>query len=539
MSKTERSAFIFATIVAMGGFVFGLDAALISGTVDFISKEFALTDLQLGTVVSAPGFGVLVALPFMGWLCNGLGRKKALLLIAMLYLVSAVWAALAPGYWNLVTARFLGGLAFTSIALASMYIGEIAPPRWRGKMVAMTQINIVVGLSAAYFINYLILQATHSDASWVHTLAIDRYTWRWMLGSEILPALLWFGLLLVIPESPYWLVYANRVEEAKKNLLRVLPAEQIPHHIAEMQDSLKQGGQSHSALTQMKMLFGKPMRLIFIIAFTIAIAQQSTGINAILFYAPTVIEQLGIGKDAAFMQSLWIGLISVVATIAGLLLVDRLGRRPLIVWGMVWIVASLLACWYGFSTARYVVTEQAITEMAKVPEAGRLAPLVGKEFKTDIAFKKAVKEVIGEKDARDNASLLLQKSAKMNAVLIFVGILSFIAAFQFSVGPVMWVLFSEIFPITVRGIAIPFFTLITSFTSWLVQYLFPTQLATMGASNTFLFYAITVAIGLAIMARYLVETKNMSIEAIQIALAPKGMKAEAVSAALAGKVTSK
>lgn len=538
MSKTERSAFIFATIVAMGGFVFGIDAAIISGTVNFISQEFGLNDIQLGMAVSAPGFGVLVALPFMGWICNGLGRKKALLIIAALYVVSGIGAAFAPNLWVLVAARFLGGLAFTSIALASMYIGEIAPPKWRGKMVSMIQINIVVGLSAAYFINYLILHATNSGASWVHTLAIDHYTWRWMLGSEIVPALLWFVLLLTVPESPYWLVYANRTEEAKRSLLRVMPAEQIPHHVEEMQTSLKQGGQNHAALAQLKLIFGKPMRLIFVIAFTLAIAQQATGINAILFYAPTVIEQLGIGTDAAFMQSVWIGLTSVVFTIAGLLLVDRLGRRPLIIWGMVWIVASLMTCWYGFHGARYVVTEQAITEMAKVPDAGRLMPLVGKEYQSDIAFKNAVKEVIGEKDARDNASLLLQKSAKMNAMLIFVGILSFIAAFHFSVGPVMWVLFSEIFPISVRGIAIPFFTLVTSFTSWLVQQFFPWQLATTGASNTFLFYAITVAIGLVIMARYLVETKNMSIEAIQIALAPKGMK-ETVSAALAGKAALK
>lgn len=521
MTRTESSAFAFATIVAMGGFVFGLDAALISGTVNFITTEFGLTDIQLGMAVSAPGFGVLVALPFMGWICNGLGRKKALLMIATLYLVSAIWSALAPGYWHLVAARFLGGLAFTSIALASMYIGEIAPPRWRGKMVSMTQINIVIGLSAAYFINYLILQATNSGASWVHALAIDRYTWRWMLGSEILPALLWFVLLLFVPESPYWLVYANRIEEAKKSLLRVMPAEQIEHHIEEMQASLKQGGQDHAALSQLKQLFSPRMRIIFIIAFTIAIAQQSTGINAILFYAPTVIEQLGIGRDAAFMQSVWVGLTSVVFTIAGLLLVDRLGRRPLIVWGMVWIVVSLLACWYGFKSARYVLTEQAITEMVKIPEAARLKPLVGTEYNTDIAFKNAVKEVIGGKDAREYSSLLLQKAARMKAVLIFVGILSFIAAFHFSVGPVMWVLFSEIFPISVRGIAIPFFTLITSFTSWLVQQFFPWQLATTGASNTFLFYAITVAIGLVILARYLVETKNMSIEAIQTALAPK------------------
>ncbi len=522
MTKTERSAFAFATIVAMGGFVFGLDAALISGTVNFIVKEFALTDWQLGTAVSAPGFGVLVALPFVGLVCNKFGRKRALQIIAALYLISAVWSALAPDFWNLVAARFLGGLAFSSIALASMYIGEIAPPKWRGKLVSMTQINIVVGLSSAYFVNYLILNATNSGAPWVETLGITHYTWRWMLGSEILPALAWLLLLFVIPESPYWLVYANRLEEAKKSLQRILPGDQISPHLDEMTQSLKAGGRDHAVLQQLKQILGKPMRLIFVIAITIAIAQQSTGINAILFYAPTVIEQLGIGTDAAFMQSVWVGLTSVVFTIGGLLLVDRLGRRPLIIWGMVWIIVSLAACSYGFKTARYVLTAEAITEMAKIPDAQRLNGLVGREYQSDIAFKAAVRGAIGEADARDHASLLLQKAARMPAALIFGGILSFIAAFHFSVGPVMWVLFSEIFPIAVRGIAIPFFTLITSLTSYLVQQFFPWQLATMGASSIFLFYAITVGLGLIILRLYLVETKNQSIEEIQVALAPRG-----------------
>jgi sugar porter (SP) family MFS transporter len=521
MNSTERYAFVYATIVAMGGFVFGLDAALISGTVNYIVKEFALTDWQLGTAVSAPGFGVLVALPFVGLICNRFGRKRALQIIALLYLVSAVWSAFAPDFVNLVAARFLGGLAFSSIALASMYIGEIAPPKWRGKLVSMTQINIVLGLSGAYFVNYFILKSTSSGAGWVETLGITTYTWRWMLGSEILPALLWLLLLSVIPESPYWLVYKNRPEEAKKCLKRIMATDKIDAHVAEMGDSLQRSGQDHAILAQLKTIFGRPMRIIFVIAFTLAIAQQSTGINAILFYAPTVIEQLGIGTDAAFLQSVWIGLTSVVFTIAGLLLVDRLGRRPLIIWGMVWIIASLLVSFYGFKQARYTLTGSAVTELTSIPEVQRLQVLVGKEYRSDIEFKQAVRSVIGEKDGRANSSLLLQKAAKMPASLIFFGILSFIAAFHFSVGPVMWVLFSEIFPIGVRGIAIPFFTLVTSLTSYLVQQFFPVQLDVFGICNTFLFYAITVGIGLAILRVYLVETKNQSIEEIQISLAPK------------------
>lgn len=521
MNSFQKNAFSYATIVAMGGFIFGLDAALISGTVKYLIQEFGLTDLQLGTVVSASGLGVFLALPLAGYASNQLGRKKTLQIIAALYLISAVSSALAPSYWTLVAARFIGGLAFSSITLASMYIGEIAPPQLRGKLVSMTQINIVVGLSAAYFINYFILQLTNSDATWVQNIGLKEHTWRWMLAAETLPALIWFGLLLLIPKSPSWLVYQERIEEAKAALVKLLPANEIPQQIEEMQTSIANSPDDLSIGSQLKEVFSKPMRVIFIVAITIAIAQQSTGINAILFYAPTVFEQIGMGTDAAFMQSIWIGLTSVFFTVLSLLLIDKIGRRPMILWGMLWIILSLGLCSYTFKNARYAITEQAITEMTEFPNATKLQALVGTEFKSDIEFKQAIKETIGEEHAREYSSLLLQKGTKMNAMLILFGILSFIAAFHFSVGPIMWVLFSELFPIALRGIAIPFFALVTSLVSYLVQQFFPWQLSTMGGSSVFLFYAVTVSIGLLILYRYLPETKNMSIEEIQASMASK------------------
>ena len=521
MNSYQKRAFTYSTIVAFGGFVFGLDAALISGTVKYLVQEFGLSDLQLGTVVSAPGLGVFLALPLAGWASNALGRKKTLQIIASLYLISAITSTVAPSYWTLTAARFLGGLAFSSITLASMYIGEIAPPQWRGKLVSMTQINIVIGLSAAYFINYLILQFTNSDAAWVTDSGLKEYTWRWMLGSEIIFALIWFGLLFFIPKSPSWLVYKGRLEEAKKPLSKVYPSAEIPALLDEMQASLEKGSGDLSIGTQLKEIFSKPMRVIFIVALTIAIAQQSTGINAILFYAPTVFEQIGMGTDAAFMQAIWIGLTSILFTVLALMLIDKVGRRPMILWGMVWIIASLGLCSYGFNQARYNLTEEAITEMSEIPNAERLTALVGTEYQSDIEFKDALKGVIGEEDARNHSGLLLQKSAQMPAVLILIGILSFIAAFHFSVGPIMWVLFSELFPISLRGIAIPFFALITSLVSYLVQKFFPWQLSTMGGSSTFLFYAVTVGIGLIILYRYLPETKNLSIEEIEAKLIKK------------------
>lgn len=515
MNQYQRNAFTFATIVAMGGFVFGLDAALISGTLNYITQEFGLSNWQLGTAVSAPGLGVLLALPFVGYAANLLGRKVTLQIIAALYFVSALCSALAPNFETLVAARFLGGLAFSSITLASMYIGEISPSDRRGKLVSMTQINIVIGLSAAYFINYLILQATNSNAAWVDELGITTYTWRWMLGFEIIPALIWLILLFFIPKSPYWLMYKGKREEAENTLRKIIPENEIASQIEDMSANLAGNIEEKSILSQLREICSKPMRNIFIVAMTIAIAQQSTGINAILFYATTVFEQLGVGTDAAFQQAIWIGLTSVVFTVLSLLLIDKVGRRPMILWGMIWIIASLTFCSWQFKNARYTITEEVINELTDIPNAADLNILVGKEFKNDIEFKKALGETLGPEQARNHSGLLLQKAAQLNAILILFGILSFIAAFHFSVGPIMWVLFSEIFPILLRGIAIPFFALITSLTSYLVQQFFPWQLSTIGISSTFMFYAVTVGIGVIILYKYLPETKNMTIEEIQ------------------------
>ncbi len=515
MSSYKSNAYKYATIVAMGGFVFGLDAALISGTVNFISQEFGLNEIQLGMVVGAPALGVLLALLFAGYACNEYGRKKTLQIVAALYVVSAVGSTLASGYWTLLGFRFLGGLAFTSISLASMYIGEIAPPKLRGKLVTMIQINIVVGLSGAYFINYLILQWASSDASWLVNLGFDKYTWRWMLGSEIIPALLWLVLLFTVPRSPAWLFLKGKVDEARRTLSKLLPQEKVDVYLEEIKDGLGVGSDDRSVLAQLKGVFDKKFRVIFIIALTLAIAQQTSGINAILFYAPTVFEQIGLGTDAAFMQAIWTGLTGLVFTVLGLFLVDRIGRRPMILGGMLWVVISLAIAFYGFKTAAYTLTKDAVSEMTEIKNSERLEGMIGVEYGSDIELKKALLESVGEEEAREYAGLLIQKSARINAVIILVGILSFIAAFHFSLGPVMWVLFSEIFPNTIRGIAIPFFTLITSTVSWLIQAFFPTQLSTFGISNTLLFYASTVFIGMIILYKYLVETKGLSIEEIQ------------------------
>ncbi|NIJ44863.1 sugar porter (SP) family MFS transporter [Wenyingzhuangia heitensis] len=521
MGSHKLNAFVYAGIVAIGGFIFGLDAAVISGTVKYLTQEFALSEMQIGFVVSAPGFGVLPALPLAGYLSNKLGRKKALQLVALLYLVSAVCSTFAPTYLTLVLARFLGGMAFCSLSLATMYIGEIAPPKWRGKLVSINQINIVIGLSAAYFVNYLIIDAVGVNSDWITSLGIKENTWRWMLGSEIIPAFLWLILLFFIPESPSWLVFNNQIKAAKKTLRKIMPNTEVDEHVAGMVVSLATSEKNQSVLDQFKEIVSKPMRLTLIIGVTVALVQQITGINAILFYAPTVFEQLGIGTDAAFIQAIWVGVTGLFFTILAIVFIDRIGRRPMIVWGTLWLVLSLGICSYGFKTARYKLVEEDVVTLTEFKNKDLLMLIVGKEFKSDAVFKKELKLLLGEKKARIHASNLIQKAVKLNTTLILFGILSFIAAFHFSIGPVLWVLFSEIFPISLRGIAIPSFAFITSITSYFVQLFFPWQLANMGASSVFLFYAVLGLIGFVILFRFLPETKNLSIEEIQKKLIKK------------------
>lgn len=517
MNTFHLNAFKFAAIVAFGGFIFGLDAALISGTVRFVTAEFNLTDLQIGAVVSAPGFGVIFALLVTGLICDAIGRKKTLILIASLYLVSAVTSAIAPSFETLVMARLLGGLAFTSLSLASMYIGEMAPASVRGKLVSMNQLTIVIGLSAAYFSNYLLLQLLSSPPEWMLQLGFADNVWRWMLGVEIVPALAWLLLLLIIPESPRWLVLNGREGKAREVLSGLVPANKIDAQIAEIRQSALANERASSVKEQLKDMFSSRYRMPVIVGVTIAIVQPITGINAIMFYAPTVFEQVGLGTDGAFLQSVIVGLVSIAFTVLALLTIDRFGRRALVIIGLTSASISLLVCSWGFSNARYQLDEPAVIEIQSQYSAENmdLSSMIGVEYQDDVSFKKAVRNLVGDVQAKEIEAQLIQKAITIDAILVLLGILAFIAAFHFSIGPVMWVVFSEIVPTHIRGVAIPFFALWASVLSYFVQQFFPWQLTAMGVGQIFLFYASLVIIGLLALIKLLPETRNRSIEDIE------------------------
>jgi MFS family permease len=231
-------------------------------------------------------------------LADRYGRKKLLIAIAARYVVSAGWSALAVDYALLVAARVGGGFAFASLVLAPIYIAEISPAKYRGKMISINQLNIVVGFSAAYFANYTLLNISQSGTDLVMALGIDDNVWRWMLGLEIIPALLYLCLLFIIPESPRWLVCSGQTQKAQPILRKLFPQQDPEQLITAIEEQVGQA--LPPLLDRLKQLFSKNMRLILAVGLVVGICQQITGVNAIYFYAPSIFEQSGIGQDAAF-----------------------------------------------------------------------------------------------------------------------------------------------------------------------------------------------------------------------------------------------
>lgn len=510
MDPTMRTALI----VSLGGFIFGFDASVISGVVSFVATEFGLNDFQIGFVVSAPTLGAIISSPLAGPISDWVGRKRVLITIALLYLISAAASALAPGYHTLVAARLLGGMAFCSLMIAPMYIAEISPPKLRGEMVSFNQLNIMLGFSAAYFANYMILKLSGGADGIAVTLGLDEHAWRWMLGLEILPAAAYFLLLFTIPESPRWLVLNQREADARNIIARLIGPAAVEQQIAQIRATMTEKKEKWSK--RFGQLLSPKLRLALTIGLIVGIAQQITGINAIYFYAPSIFEQSGVGKDAAFAQAVWVGIINVVFTIIAMRLIDKLGRKPLLLGGLTGVFISMLLCAYGFYTAEYLITQDALNELTAL--SGSLQSLVGQSFSDDVAFKSAVRELIGATLLKEHESALIAASIQMNPIIVLVGILGFVASFAISLGPVMWVLFSEIFPNRIRGIAISFVGVINSIVSFGVQFMFPWQLTNIGSALTFLIYGLWALLGLALVWRYLPETKGKSLEELETEL---------------------
>lgn len=517
MSEQIRYTVLVALIVALGGFLMGFDASVISGVVSFIGSEFDLTRIELGWAVASLTLTATLAMMVSGPLSDRLGRKPVLRIAAALFAFSALASAVAPDFISLVAARMLGGLGVgAALIVAPMYIAEIAPARIRGRMVSFNQLNIVIGISAAFFSNYLILRLGMSDLGWAQALNLAEWNWRWMLGVEAIPAIIYFLALFEVPESPRWLVMHDRDEEALEIMERVSDTDQARAGLQAVQDALEAEESEERAV--FRELFQPAMRLVLAIGLSVAILQQITGINSVFFYAPMIFEQSGIGTDASFLQAILVGLVNLVFTLLAILTIDRLGRRPLLVFGLAGIAVCMLVLSYGFGSASYTLDEQAVASLPETVERESLLPLVNQTHDSDVAYRQAVVAAVGSEAYDEHRSAFVSAAISMNPALILAGILGFVASFAISLGPVMWVLFSELFPNRVRGLAISFVGLVNSAVSFGVQLVFPWELENLGNSLTFLIYAVFAIIGLVIVIRLVPETKGQSLEQLQAKL---------------------
>jgi SP family arabinose:H+ symporter-like MFS transporter len=342
---------VISLIVAIGGFLLGFDATVISGATPFYKRVFELPEgsFLIGFSVSAIIFGCVAGNLSAGALADRFGRKRILLATALLFGFCAAGCALAHGVTFFVVARIIGGLGVgLAILVAPMYIAEIAPAKQRGFLVTFNQLNIVVGISVAYFSNYFILKLVEDPAT----------NWRYMLGVGTIPAVAYLLLLLIVPESPRWLVQQGRDHEALAIMRRVGGEEHTAREYQQIKENLATHNESEGAA--LSELFSKRMRFVLFIGLVIAFFQQVSGINAILYYAPMIFEMAGGGKADAFIQAAILGLVNLLMTIVSMFLIDRLGRKPLLVIGSLMMAASLLAASFAFYRAHYSLGSEAI-----------------------------------------------------------------------------------------------------------------------------------------------------------------------------------
>jgi sugar porter (SP) family MFS transporter len=434
----KNNVFFWSIVVALGGFLFGFDTAVISGAEKAIQQLWGLSAWEHGFTISIALIGTVIGAIFGGVPSDALGRRTTLSWIAVLYLVSAVGAALSPSWVPFMVFRFLGGLGVgASSVTAPLYISEVSPPASRGRMVGMFQFNIVFGILAAYLSNYL-LKDIGPDA------------WRWMLGVQAVPAIAFFLLLFRIPESPRWLLRHNRVDEARTVFERIDPATAAESvQTILVSNAAEQGGPSES-------LWAPQYRRPVLLAILFAMFNQLAGINAIIYYAPRIFEMTGRGQDASLLASAGVGLVNFIFTLLGVNIIDRFGRRMLMLIGSVGLIIIL-----GL-VARSFYTQQ----FGLVP------------------------------------------------VLLF----GYIAFFAFSQGAVIWVFISEIFPSAVRAKGQALGSSTHWVMAVIITFTFPYFTEKLGGGNTFAFFACMMVLQLLYVLKMMPETKGTTLEAADKAL---------------------
>ncbi|MEO6729792.1 MAG: sugar porter family MFS transporter [Ferruginibacter sp.] len=450
----NRYVNVLAIIASLGGFLFGYDTAVISGTINFVTDQFQLDAAGTGWYVSSALVGCILGVSMAGILSDKYGRKKMLILSALFFGVSAIGCAFAIGFADLVIYRLIGGLGIgVASMLSPLYISELSPSHKRGRLVALYQFAIAVGILCSYFSNAWLLRLSQHEflmqtTGLVHKIMVSE-VWRIMLGTSVVPALLFLFLLLFVPESPRWLTINGDESGALDILKKIVTDDEAKKEIGDIKTNLQRetGG--------FGILFKGGFKLAMIIGISLAFLTQVSGINAIIYYGPKILEEAGLPIADALGGQVVIGLVNVLFTLIAIWKIDHLGRKPLLLAGVIGIIASLviLGSLFYFNTT--------------------------------------------------------------NTYLLLTFILIFIACFAFSYGPVIWVLLSEIFPAKIRGKAMSLATLSLWIGTALVGQLTPVFLEVLKPAGTFWLFAALTAPALYLAIKVIPETKGKSLEEIE------------------------
>ncbi len=447
-SYNARFIALVTVVAALGGLLFGYDTAVIAGAIGFLQTHLQLDPAMKGWAAASALLGCVLGVSFAGIFSDRMGRKKTLVLSGILFLVSAIGTAIPNEFYLFVLFRMLGGIGVGVASMASpMYIAEITPANVRGRMVSVNQFAIVTGMLIIYFVNYFI--ALGGDEAWNISTG-----WRWMFASGAVPSAIFLLLLLLVPESPRWLIEKGSKEKARGILARIGGNKYADTEMLSIEATLNQ------EVETLRQLFQTGWRKVMILGIGLAVLQQVTGINVFLYYAPEIFKKLGSGADAALLQTIVVGAVNLAFTIVAIWTVDRLGRKPLMIIGSIGMGLSLIAM--GLAAQFSVVT-----------------------------------------------------------LWVLLCILAYIACFALSVGPVTWVILSEIYPTRIRGRALSLATFFLWSANYIVSQTFPMMdenpglIAQFNHGFPFYVYALFCLVLVITVWKAVPETKGHSLEEIE------------------------
>ena len=461
-NKNENILYVIflAAVAALGGFLFGYDTAVISGTIGSVSAQFGLNDVNTGWYVGCALVGSIIGVAMAGKLSDYFGRKGVLIFSAILFTGSGIGCMLSGSISDLVLYRIMGGIGIgVASVISPLYISEISVARYRGTLVSLYQLAITVGFMGAYLVNYWISEyAVHMKALGIVGGFWGKYvvteTWRGMLGAESLPAILFFVILFFIPESPRWLVLKSKETSALKTLKRIYGSEEANEQVADLKNLVQSEEKS-----DWKILFQPGFRVALFIGVSLAILGQFMGVNAVLYYGPTIFEQTGLSAGDSLFYQVIVGLVNFGSTVLAMAVIDKIGRKKLVYYGVSGMIVSLILIGFYFT----------------VNKVSNVVP----------------------------------------PIMLLILILVYIFSCAISICVVIWVLLSEMYPARVRGLAMS----AAGFSLWigtfLIGQLTPWLMTTLSPAGVFWLFGVMCIPYLYITWKLVPETTGKSLEDIE------------------------